>query len=45
MHTANQEPKPKANIALLVFSWLLVVVPLGYGLWQTFLKALSLFGY
>ena len=33
-----------AVAALLAFSWTMVLVPIGYGLWQTLLKALLLFG-
>ena len=29
---------------LVVLAWLIVAVPLAYGLWQTILKAAKLFG-
>ena len=37
-------PAAKPNLPLLLCSWVIVLVPLGYGLWQTAMKAMLLFG-
>ena len=37
-------PTTTTTVVLLVFSWVMVLVPIGYGLWQTLMKAMLLFG-
>jgi hypothetical protein len=39
--TAADEPTP---LLLVVLAWLIVAVPLAYGLWQTLIKAGQLLG-
>lgn len=39
-HSAGSAPTPTA---LVVLAWLLVLLPLAYGLWQTIDKATALF--
>ena len=44
MTNTPQRPTTATTVALLVFSWVMVLVPIGYGLWQTLMKAMLLFG-
>jgi hypothetical protein len=44
-HSATNDADAKPTSALLVvLAWLIVGVPLAYGLWQTLVKAFQLLG-
>lgn len=39
----NVQPKAESHAVLLVLFWAYVLIPLGWGVFQTFKKALALF--
>jgi hypothetical protein len=39
----KQLPVPKSSVLLLVFAWLVVILPLSWGLYQSVMKSKPLF--
>lgn len=44
MNGGNMEDRNENHAVLLVLFWAYVLIPLGWGVYQTFKKALALFG-
>ncbi len=42
-HTTSEDDNP-TSLLLVVLAWLIVLVPLSYGLWQTIARAALLLG-